>query len=317
MSIRRRSTVANRSIASFEERRLPAAFGTPWINPRDLDISFPTDDTTVGAYGNSMREVFDQVADRVVWQEAVLRAFQSWAVHANINIGLTADRGDPFGTVGLASNDPRFGDFRIGAFPQVGVLASALPYQPVAGSWSGDVLLNTQPHWFLADWKSTSPIQVPPANELGPAVELYTVLLHEAGNALGIADSTARGTVMYTNYDGPRGSLTSSDIASIVKLYGARRDIYEPTRNETRRTATSITNPRGYTGAIPLSVNGSLNTVSDVDFYRFRPIAGKEKVSVRLWASGISLVKAKLEVLDSQGNKIADVKTFPAMKRAA
>lgn len=309
MSTRRRSTVANRSIASFEERRLPAAFGTPWINPRDLDISFPTDDTTVGAYGNSMREVFDQVADRVVWQEAVLRAFQSWAVHANINIGLTADRGDPFGTVGLASNDPRFGEFRIGAFPQVGVLASALPYQPVAGSWSGDVLLNTQPHWFLADWKSTSPIQVPPANELGPAVELYTVLLHEAGNSLGIADSTTRGTVMYTNYDGPRGSLTSSDIASIVKLYGARRDIYEPTRNETRRTATSITNPRGYTGAIPLSVNGSLNTVSDVDFYRFRPIAGKEKVSVRLWASGISLVKAKLEVLDSQGNKIADVKT--------
>ncbi len=88
-------------------------------------------------YSNSLRTVLDQVADRSVWQETVLRAFQTWAVQANINIGLVPDRGDALGTVGLANNDPRFGEFRVGAFPQPGVLASALPYQQIAGTWSG------------------------------------------------------------------------------------------------------------------------------------------------------------------------------------
>jgi hypothetical protein len=75
-----------------------------------------------------------------------------------------------------------------------------------------------------------------------------------------------------------------------------------------RAQATRILNPVGFNGSQPLSVNGSLNTMSDFDFYRITPLAGKEKVSIRLWASGISLLKAKLEVLDRFGNKLADVK---------
>ncbi len=255
-----------------------------------------------------MREVFDQVTDRKVWQETVLRAFQTWAVQANINVGLVPDRGDAFGTIGLSSEDPRFGEFRIGAFPQPGVLASALPFQQVAGTWSGDVLLNTQSNWFLGDWKSGSSFTVPPANEKGPAVELFTVLLHEAGNALGVADNLTPGTVMFTDYRGPRGTLTSTDIAAIRRIYGARRDIYEPVANNTRAAATRIAHPVGYNGQVPLTVQGSLNTMSDVDFYRFRPLAGREKVTVRLMASGVSLLKSKLEVYDSTGAKISDVK---------
>jgi hypothetical protein len=303
-----RSQSSSVQVELMEDRRLLATFGVPWPDARNLSVSFPTDNSTIGAYANSLRTVLDQVADRNVWQETVLRAFQTWAVQANMNIGLVPDRGDTLGTVGLANNDPRFGEFRVGAFPQPGVLASALPYQQIAGTWSGDVLLNTQSNWFLGDWNSGSPITVPAPNAKGPAVELFSVLLHEAGNALGVADNNLRSTVMYTNYTQPKGRLTTSDITAIRTIYGARRDMYEPVANNTRSTATRIVYPSGYSGQTPVSVRGSLNTLSDVDFYRFRPLAGRDKVNVRLWASGISLLKAKLEVFDSNGAKISDVK---------
>ncbi len=296
------------SLEQLEHRRVLATFGTPWPEPRSLSVSFPTDQAAIGAYNNSIREVFDQVADRREWQEAALRAFQAWSVFANINVGLVPDRGDAFGAVGLTSNDPRFGEMRIGAFPQPGVLANAAPYQQRAGTWSGDVLLNTQANYFLGDWNSTSPINVPSANERGPAVELYSVLLHEAGNALGIADNSVAGAVMNGTYSRPNGTLKSSDIVAIRALYGSRTDVYEPVNNNTTGRATRIFNPPGFNGSEPLSVPGSLNSQTDVDVYRFQPLRNQEKVTVRLWASGISLVKAKLEILDRNGNKLADVK---------
>lgn len=304
---------ANRSsrrlgIESLESRQLLVTFGTPWPDARSLSVSFPTDQAAIGAFENNLRQSLDQVEDRKVWQEAVLRAFQTWAVNANINIGLVPDRGDDFGAVGLASNDPRYGEFRIGAFPQTGVLANALPFQQQAGTWSGDVLVNTNVSYFLAPPNSTSPISIPTAPDGSSKVELGSVLLHEAGNALGLADNNTAGAVMNGNYSGPNLKLKSSDISAIRKLYGARKDIYETVSNNSRTSATRINHPAGYDGTTPLSINGSLNTMVDVDFYRFQPLAGEEKVTVRLWGAGISLLKAKLEVLDQFGKKISDAK---------
>ena len=293
----------------LETRALLATFGTPWPEPRSLSVSFPTDQAAIGAYRNTLREHLDSVTDRRLWQEATLRAFQTWSVHSNINIGLVPDRGDDFGAVGLSSNDPRFGEFRVGSFPQSNVLANALPYQTISGTWSGDVLINSEINYYLADLNSNGPISVLAPDEKGPAFELYSVLLHEAGNALGIADNNVPGSVMNGAYSGPNRQLKSVDIAKIRELYGARRDVFEPTGNSSRGTATRIPTPIGYSGQEPLLARGSLNTTGDVDFYQFTPLAGKEKVTVRLMASGISLVKAKLEVQDRAGRKIADVKT--------
>jgi hypothetical protein len=53
----------------LECRAMPATFGVAWPDARNLSVSFPTDDASIGAYGNSLREVLDQVADRKVWQE--------------------------------------------------------------------------------------------------------------------------------------------------------------------------------------------------------------------------------------------------------
>jgi Matrixin len=298
---------AGLALEALEDRRLLATFGTPWPDARSLSVSFPGDQAAIGAYRNAAPEVLDQVADRLEWQEAALRAFQSWSVHANINVGLVADRGDDFGAVGLSYNDPRFGEFRIGAFPQVGVLANAIPYQQIAGSWAGDVLLNSNTNYFLGDSSSSDPILVPEPNASGPAVELFSVLLHEAGNALGLPDNDLPGAVMNATYSGPNGLLKPSDIAAIQQLYGSRVDIFETTSNNTQSSATEVQNPPGFNGSEPLSVNGSLNTLSDVDFYRVTPLPGKDNVSIRLWSSGISLLQAKLEVLDQFGSSLGSV----------
>jgi hypothetical protein len=303
-----RSRTRHAVLESLEPRRLMATFGNAWPEPRSLSVSFPTDQAAIGAYRNVARESLDQVADRLEWQEATLRAFQTWAVQANLNIGLVPDRGDDFGAVGLSSNDPRFGEFRIGAFPQGAVLANASPYQVNAGTWSGDVLINSDVDYFLADWKSNGPIQVPMVDNK-PAVEFFSVLLHEAGNALGIADNSISGSVMNGTYSGPNGTLKSTDIASIRQLYGARQDVHESGgNNNSRGRASFISTPTGHSGTAPIVTHGSLNSLSDVDFYRFQPLPGKEKVTVRLVASGVSLVKAQIEVLDRFGNKIADAK---------
>ncbi|RPI89941.1 MAG: hypothetical protein EHM42_02175, partial [Planctomycetaceae bacterium] len=302
---RRRFLTPGVSADVLEARCLLSSFGVAWPDARTLSVSFPSDSAQIGAYDNSLRLVLDQVQDRQVWQEAILHAFQTWSVSANVNIGLVPDRGDPLGTAGLAANDPRFGEFRIGGIPQTGVLASALPYQQVAGTWSGDVLLNTQINYFLADWRTAGPYSIPSANEKGPPVELYSVMLHEAGNALGLDDNALPSSVMYASYSGPKTRLTASDIAAIQKIYGPRRDPYELKSNNTASRAMRITtDPVVLTSATP----GSLQTRSDVDFYKFRPLAGQEQLTVRLIADGISLVKSKIEILDSAGNLLADAK---------
>ncbi len=296
-------------IETLERREVLTTFGNPWPDARSLTVSFPTDNAQVGAYQNSLRSVLDQVADRKEWQEAVLRAFQTWAVETNVNIGLASDRGDHFGAVGLTQNDPRFGDFRVGALPQLGVLANATPFQTNAGTWAGDVLLNTQVNFFLDEWKSGVPVVVPPPNEKGPSVELFSVLLHEAGNALGLADVNRPGTVMHQSYLRPIGALTNADRTSIRSLYGgARSDVYETVANNSRSTATAIDQRPSNGGKLPVVRKGSLNTSRDIDFYRFTPVATQEKVTIRLQANGISLLKSQLIVTDARGNVISDAK---------
>ena len=296
-------------LETLERRDVMTTFGIPWPDARSLTVSFPTDEAQIGPYSNSLRSVLDQVADRKEWQEAVLRAFQTWAVETNLNIGLARDRGDHFGAVGLTQNDPRFGDFRIGAFPQTGVLANATPFQTNAGTWAGDVLLNTQVNFFLNQWKPGVPLQIPPANEKGPAVELYSVLLHEVGNALGLADLNRPGTVMHQTYLRPIGALTATDRTAIRALYGGvRRDIAEPVANNSRVTATFIDQRPTNGGRVPVVQKGSLTTSRDVDFYRFVPVANQEKVTIRLRANGISLLKSHLTVSDAQGRVLADAK---------
>ncbi len=291
---RRKGSAAFSGVEALEIRSLLTTYGLPWSDPRSLSISFPGDGTPIGSEANDIRQTLDAVTTRTRWQTAALQAFQTWAEVANINVGLVADRSDAFGTAGLASNDPRFGEFRIGAFSQPGVLASAVPFQPVAGTWSGDVLLNSDVSWYLGN----SPGQQAPG---GKGYELRTVLLHEAGNSLGLEDHQDAGYVMSSQYTSPRWSLTADDISAIRAIYGARQDIWESVPNENSATATPIVLTTAEAAVGRAVRSGSLNTADDRDFYAFVMPAGKTSATVTVWASGISLLESRLTVRKEQG----------------
>jgi hypothetical protein len=277
----------------LELRQLLTSYGNAWADARSLSVSFPSDSTPIGAESNQLRAVLDTVATRGEWQKEALRAFQQWVEVANVNIGLVPDRGDAFGTVGLASNDPRFGEIRIGAFPQSQVVASAVPNQVNAGTWSGDIFLNSATRWSVAEQHGDKPVSP-------GSVDLFSVMLHEVGNSLGLTDSADPSDAMSSNYSGPKSGLTAGDVGKIRALYGARQDIYEASVNDTRENATPIV----MGAAERVVTRGSLNTKTDVDYYTFTAMPGQTRATITLWAAGISLLEGGLEIRKASGGLV-------------
>lgn len=270
----------------LESRALLATVGGPWPNPRDLTLSFAPDGTRIGLFASELFATLGRQRAASAWQTDVVRAFQTWAAVANIDIGLVPDTGRAFGAAGLAQGDPRFGDIRLGAFPQARAIASAVPYRAVAGSWSGDVFLNSS---LAAGLQSA-------------AIDLYSVLLNEAGNALGLADTNDPDTVMYTDYRGERSGLAAADIAAIQALYGERTpDANDASGgNDSNLTATTVN-----VGTGVALVAADLHRADDVDYYRIPALGEGGRLSVRLVAAGESFLVGAVDVLRSDGTKVA------------
>lgn len=284
---------------SLEGRELLTTFGNAWDDARGLTVSFPADGTPLGATGSELRGLLDESADRSAWQTAILQAFQTWSEVADINFGLVADRGDAFGAVGLSSSDPRFGDFRIGALPLPGVLANAVPRQAVAGTWSGDIFFSTETNWYLANVGSGH------STATEGAYDLYSVALQEVGNALGLADVDAPGSVMSAQYTGAVSGLTAMDIAAIQAVYGQRTDPFETVSNDSRETATAI-QLSGTEAAAGVAVrSGSLLNAADSDVYSFVVPEGVTAAAVTLRAQGISLLESELDLRSAAGGRVA------------
>jgi hypothetical protein len=279
-------------IEPLEERAVPATFGVPWQDANNLTLSFAPDGTSIAGHTSSLFQVMNAQEPTAVWEQAILQAFQTWAVNANINIGLVSDSGDPFGVAGLSQHDPRFGDIRIGAQPMApDALSVSVPNDPTLSStWTGDVLINS--------------------NDLfgGSNLDVFSVLLHEAGHVFGIGDSMDPNSPMFSQYTGAQ-TLTSQDIANLQALYGVRApDSHEGSSgNDTMNKATQIQPPGNYTGATPLVVYGDVGSNKDVDFYAFRPPSNyRGPVTFQLQSAGISLLTPHLTVLDAKGNVLGD-----------
>lgn len=274
-------------VEQLESRDVPTLWGYAWPDPTHLTLSFAPDGTSVGGQSSNLHQALNRSASPEAWQREVLRAFQTWASVANINFGLTADGGQAIGTPGRLQGDPRFGDIRVSALqmsPEV--LAVSSPFLPTAGTWSGDVRVN-------------SSYQFGVNGSVG--VDLYTALLQEAGHTLGLGNSPLRDSVMYEYYHGPRTGLSASDITAIQAMYGARQpDAYEGRNGNDRiANASSLSLLRNSDGSLGVGVEADLTTATDVDFYRFQVPLNLGSMTIRLRTGGLSLASARITVYDS------------------
>jgi hypothetical protein len=279
-------------LTALEPRDVPSGvqIGDAWPDPQNLTLSFAHDGTHIGVVDSKLFQVMNPTSKQAVWESEILRAFQTWVSVTNVNVGLVSDSGDPFGTPGDIQGDSRFGDIRIGAQPlSSDSLAQTTPVNWSTGTWSGDVLFNALTRFAVN----------PPAGST--ADDVFSVALHEAGHVFGLADTSDPTSVMSENYTGVRTGLSPADVAAIQAIFGGSRqpDQYEGTSgNGTLATATPLT------GSGNLSVTGDLNTPGDVETFSFVTPADGKQFTAQLQTSGLSLLTAKLIVLDSAGNVV-------------
>jgi len=278
------------TLECLEERRVLTAFSVPWPESEDLTLSFAPDGTAAGSQPSDLFAALNAQMPTRQWELDILRAFQTWAVQSNINIGLVADGGQPFGTLGLKQGDPRFGDVRIGAFPMgADVLAVADPYDPfVANTWVGDVFPNSN---FLFGGSGAN-----------PKYDLYSVVLHEAGHVFGLEHSTDPNSPMFPSFHKDE-SPTPADIANLRALYGVREpDQYEgPFGNETLATATPLAFGDSGGEANSIDIAADIGSLSDVDTYRLVAPQGSQSLRINLMVAGHSLLTPRMTVMDSAG----------------
>jgi hypothetical protein len=284
------------TVELLEDRRTPALFGTPWIDPLHLTLSFAPDGTAIAGHGSTLFQTLDAQEPTAVWQSAILRAVQTWAVNANISVGVVPDGGQPFGTPGPEQGDPRFGDFRIGAQPMApSVLAVSVPLDPyLGGTWSGDILLNSTYDFTR------------------PQSDLYGVMLHEFGHALGLAENGDPTSVLSRTTTAPQQQLSPADIAALQALYGPRTGAHhddEGSRgNSTFATATPLSYSTRYDGTTPLAAFGDVTTAGDAHVYSLTSLpAYTGPMTFMVQTAGISLLEPRLTVFDAQGNVLGTV----------
>ncbi|RIK82505.1 MAG: hypothetical protein DCC68_06330 [Planctomycetota bacterium] len=255
--------------------------GYQWTNTT-VSASFLPDGTSSEGYSSNLFTLLDAVAPRATWQREFARALQTWANVSNLNFHFVADNGAASGASGSAQGDSRFGDIRLGAHDIGGPLAYAY-YPSSYSTLGGDITMASEKVFSV-----------------GSSRDIYSVLLHEVGHAIGLGHSDS-GTVMYAYITGVYSGLTADDIAGVQSIYGARsQDSYDAiAANDTFAAATVLS--VGSTGT--KSTAADLTSMADVDYYKVTAPTGTDgSLRVTLDARGKSLLAPKLSVYDSSGN---------------
>jgi hypothetical protein len=268
------------SLERLEERWTPATSGVAWPDGQHLTLSFVPDGTPLGNTTSVLFKTLNAVAPTAVWQREILRAFQAWAANTNVNVGVVPDGGQPLGAAGAVQGDAKFGDVRIAAAAMpTNTLVTNTAFQWSGTTWSGDMVVN-----------SANPFSI--GAKTG-AYDLYTAMLNETGNVLGVLDShtdTASGVY---------------DLADVQSLYGARSpDAYDAAgSNDAYGSATNLGAP-----LLGMSLQADVTTPTDVDYYKVTlPILSPAVVglSVKVRTTGLSSLTPTLQVFDANKKLVA------------
>ncbi|HEX5273407.1 MAG TPA: matrixin family metalloprotease [Gemmataceae bacterium] len=288
---------ARPGLEPLESRAVPyAASGNLWPSPQLVTLSFVPDGTNLGGQYSNLFSTFNSAfGSASAWENAILKAAQTWAQQANINFTVVSDSGADSGSGSYQQGDPTFGDIRIGGFDfgNSSVLAMGFLPPPVNNySIAGDIAFNTAQVF----------------NINGLDYDLYTVALHELGHALGLDHSTNAAAIMYPVYQGVEYGLYSDDVSGIQSIYGAPvSDAYDAAAsNNTINTASDINStidPVTLTAVLP---NLNLTSSTGVDYYQFTaPSGGSGSLAVTVQSSGLSLLTPGLKVYNSAQKMIA------------
>ena len=204
---------------------------------------------------------------------------------------LPPEVGFPFGTPGPRTDDPRFGDIRIGARPlSQEIKAIAVSHDTViSGTWSGDVIFNSRSRFTSLD-------------------EILGVALHEAGHVFGLQHSEDPESPMFEHFQNGILRPTEQDYVDLMERQGERTvDQYEGQfGNDTVDTATEIEIPRTISlvdGAVPAILFAGLHHGADSDFYKIPKIGGNTgSVLIQVQTLGISQLAPSLAVFTPDGS---------------
>ena len=268
------------------------------IDPH-LTLSFAQDGTSIGQEPSSLYAKMNSLASTADWQEAILRAFQTWAVNTNADIGLVSDGGQSFGIPGASQHDSRFGDIRVGASAMsTEVGAVSVPIDNLAsGSWLADVIFNSQ-----FDYQSLD--------------EFYAVALHEAGNVFGLVDSTDPTSPLYSHTAPQVLDPTPTDIANLQSLHGVRAPDINETHgkdgnsgaNDTFDSATPLQLAKAYggqEGSGPSVAFGDIGSLTDQDYFVLQtPGDYHGSMTIQLTTRGVSLLEPQLSIYDENQQEL-------------
>src|SRR5262249_33078050 len=136
-------------------------------------------------------------------------------------------------------------------------------------------------------------------------LDLFSVVLHEAGHVFGLDESSDPTSPMFGEYE-DNTVLTAEDIGRLQDLYGVRTpDSFEgSTGNDDIPHAAKLENASG-SGSGVREADGDLMSLTDTDYYRLDFPGNTDQLTVRLEMQGLSLLQGRLSVVDSLGNVVA------------
>lgn len=277
-----------RAVETLESRILLfTTSGNAWPNKDLITISFMPDGTNMGGGTNNLNATFNtKFGSAATWQNQILKAAQYWAQQTNINFAVVPDNGAATGSGTNQQGDAGFGDIRIGGFNfGNSTLAQAFLPPPINNySVAGDIQINTGTVF-----------------NVGTQYDLFTVMVHEFGHALGLNHATTTTACMYGTYNGVDSALNADDISGIKAIYSAgavrAKDAYDlAASNETTSTAKLVTLD---TTSKALVINGmDLTTSTDIDYYKFVvPTGSTTTLKATVVSTGLSLLSPKVEII--------------------